>query len=184
MFDARQSNMRDLTVYAPVRVALTGIWRIIFGLLLAVPAGLLIYLGPRGEAGAPSAPGDMPVWWMFVVGLLLGLFALAMLTGGVGRLVCAFARGCYFRAGAEGMAVRLPKIGWFGRFRVVEYQFKWEEIEQLIHFTRSLNLIPVARELHIRLYGGKEVTIERFFFSASIKRIREELMQIRALAGK
>jgi hypothetical protein len=99
-------------------------------------------------------------------------------------MVCAFARGCYFRAGAEGMAVRLPKQGWFGRFKLIEHAFKWEEIEQLTSFTRSLNMIPVARELHIRLYGGTEVTIERFYFSASIKRLQEELLAIRAVAGR
>ena len=184
MFDARQSSMRDLTAYAPVRVALTGIWRVMFGLLLAIPAGMFIYFGPSGEPGAPHAAGDMPGWWMFFVGLVLGVVALAFISGGVGRMVCAFARGCYFRAGTEGMAVRLPKQGWFGRFKLIELAFKWEEIEQLTNFTRSLNLIPVARELHIRLYGGTEVTIERFYFSASIKSLLEELNSIRALAGK
>lgn len=184
MFDARQSSMRDLTAYAPIRVALTGIWRVIFGTLLAIPAGALIYIGPAGEPGAPHHPGDMPSWWMFVVGLGLAVVALAFVAGGVGRIVCAFARGCYVRAGADGMAVRLPKQGWFGRFRLMEHAFKWEEIEQLIYFTRSLNLIPVARELHVRLYGGTEVIIERFYFSPGTKRLCEELMSIRALAGK
>lgn len=184
MFDARQSSMRDLTEYAPIRVALTGVWRILFGALVAIPGGLLIWIGPNGEAGAPRAPGDMPPWWLYLVGFGLAFFALTLITGGIGRIVSAFAGDCHFRAGAEGMAVRLPKMGWFGRFKLVDYQFKWEEIESLIHFTRSINLIPVARELHIHLYGGKEVTIERFYFSASIKRLREELMNIRALAGK
>jgi hypothetical protein len=125
----------------------------------------------------------MPVWWMFVVGLGFGVIALAFMTGGVGRILSAFGHGCYFRAGAEGMAVRVPKQGLFGRFRIMEYHYKWDEIEQLTYFTRSLNLIPVARELHIRLYGGKEVVIERFYFAKSVKRIREELLAIGALAG-
>jgi hypothetical protein len=182
MFDARQSSMKDLTVYAPIRVVLTGLWRIVVGALLAIPAGLLIYLGPSGEPGATRAPGDMPAWWMFVVGLGFAVGALALITGGVGRIISSLARDCYFRAGTEGLAIRLPKQGWFGRFRMMEYQFKWAEIEQLIYFTRSVNLIPVARELHIRRYGGKEVTIERFYFSKSIKRLREELMALQAQA--
>ena len=184
MFDARQSNMKDLTAYAPFRVVLTGLWRIVFGALLAIPAGALIYIGPSGEPGATRAPGDMPAWWMFVVGLGLGVAALAFIAGGMGRIVSSLARDCYFRAGTDGLAIRLPRQGWFGRFKMMEYQYKWAEIEQLIHFTRSLNLIPVARELHIRLYGGKEVTIERFYFSKSIKRLREELMAIQAQAGQ
>ena len=176
--------MRDLTAYAPVRVALTGVWRVMLGSLLAIPAGMFIYFGPAGEPGAPSHPGDMPAWWMFLVGLGLGVVALGFMAGGVGRMVSAFARGCYFRAGAEGMAVRLPKQGWFGRFKLTEHAFRWEEIEQLTCLTRSFNMIPVARELHIRLYGGTEVTIERFYFSASIKRLQGELMSVRAVAGK
>ncbi len=183
MFDARQSSMRDLTAYAPVRVALTGIWRVIFGLLVMGMGALVIWATAGGDM-KPTQPGDMPQWWMYVVGAGLGLFGLALVSGGIGRMISAFARGCYFRAGAEGMAVRLPKMGWFGRFTMVEYAFKWEEIELLTHFTRSLNLIPVARELHIRLYGGKEVTIERFYFSANVKRLQQELMSTRALAGK
>lgn len=178
------SGMRELTSYAPIRVALTGIWRVIFGVLLGVPAGLLIWIGPGGEPGAPRNPGDMPVWWMFVVGLVLAFVALSFVAGGVGRIVCAFAKGCYFRGGPEGIAIRRPKQGWFGRFRLVEHRFKWEEIERLVHFTRSLNLIPVARELHVYLYGGTKVVIERFNFSASIKRLQGELDGIRALAGK
>ena len=59
MYDVRASGMRDLTAYAPIRVALTGIWRIVFGLLLAIPAGALIWIGPNGEPGAPRAAGDL-----------------------------------------------------------------------------------------------------------------------------
>lgn len=176
--------MQDLTSYSPIRVALTGIWRIILGALLAVPAGFIVYMGPHGEAGATRAPGDLGPVWFFFVGLVLSFVALSFVLGGVGRMVSAFPRGYYFRAGVEGMAIRLPRQGWFGRFRIMEYQYRWEEIEQLIHFTRSVNMIPVARELHIRLYGGKEILIERFYFSASIKRLREELLRIKAQAGK
>jgi len=182
MFDARQSVMRDLTAYAPVRVALTGVWRVLFGLIWAVVAGVLIWIGPSGEAGAPRQPGDMPAWWMFMVGLGLAVVALAFITGGVGRMVSAFAAGCYLRAGEEGMAVRWPKMGWFGSFRMTELAFKWEEIEQIVYFTRSVNMIPVAREIHIRLFGGKEVTIERYYFKANAKRLATQLTALQAQA--
>jgi hypothetical protein len=180
VFDARTSNLREVARYAPFQVVLTGLWRIAFGALVAIPAGLLIYMGPAGAPGAARAPGDMPAWWMFMVGLGLGVFAVAMITGGVGRMVSSLRGDCFFRAGAEGIAIRLPKQGWFGRFRIVEHQYKWDEIEQMTHFTRRLNMIPIARELHIRLYGGKEVAIERFYFSKSIRRIQAELAAIRA----
>ncbi len=184
MFDARQSNLQDVTTYAPVRIALVGILRLIFGLIVAVPAGLLIWIGPNGEAGAPHNPGDMPAWWMFFVGLVLGFFALAVVTGGLGRVVSAFAKDCYFRAGPEGIAIRLPVQGWFGRFRLTEYNFRWSEIKQLVHFTHSLNLIPISRELRIELADGTTVVIKRHYFSASVKSLQQQLVTIQASVGR
>ena len=184
MFDARQSNMQDVTTYAPVRIALVGILRVIFGLILAVPAWLLIWIGPNGEAGAPRNPGDMPPWWLFVVGLVLGFVAFSIASGGVGRVVSAFARDCYFRAGPDGLAIRLPVQGWFGRFRLTEYNFQWSEIKQLVHFTHSINLIPVSRELRIELVEGKTVVIQRHYFSASVKNLQQQLLTIRASVGR
>jgi hypothetical protein len=184
MFDARQSSMQDLTTYSPVRVALTGIWRVIFGALLAVPAGLLIWIGPNGEAGAPRAAGDMPAWWLFVVGLVMAFAAFCFITGGVGRIISAFAEDCYFRAGPEGIALRLPRQGWFGRFRLSEYAFQWNEIKQLLHFTHSINLIPVSRELQVHLFEGKPVIVQRFYFKARAKRLQEQLLTIAASVGR
>jgi len=184
MFDARQSNLQEVTSYAPVRIALVGILRVLFGLLVAVPAGLLIWIGPNGEAGAPHHPGDMPAWWMFFVGLVLAFVAFCITMGGLGRVVSAFATGCYFRAGADGIAIRLPVQGWFGRFRMTEYNFTWGEIRQLVHFTHSINLIPISRELRIELEGGKTVTIQRHYFSASVKSLQQQLATIRASVGR
>lgn len=182
LFDARQSNLREVTRYAPVRVALTGVWRIVFGALLAAPAGWIVWMGPHGDSTAPSAPGDLGPVWFFCVGIALLVTAIGFITGGVGRMVSAFASDCYFRAGIEGMAVRLPRQGWFGRFRMTEYQFRWDEIEQLTNVTRRVNLIPVAHELHIRVYGGTEVIIERYYFSDSIKNVLNKLSELQARA--
>jgi hypothetical protein len=175
--------MQDLTTYSPIRVALTGIWRVIFGALLAVPGVAFVWIGPNGEPGATRAPGDMPAWWMFVVGLVLSFVALCFITGGVGRIISAFAEDCYFRAGPEGIAFRLPRQGWFGRFRLTEYAFRWNEIKQLLHFTHSVNLIPVSRELQVHLYEGKLIIVQRFYFKASAKRLQEQILTIAASVG-
>ncbi len=123
---------------------------------------------------------------MVVVCGWLGVFfaAFCFISGGVGRVISAFMRDCYFRAGVEGMAIRVPKQGWFGRFKMMEYPYKWEEIEKLTPVTNSVNFIPISSELKIRLYGGKEITIERYYFSSSAKRIYAELLAILARAGK
>jgi len=176
--------MQDVTTYAPVRIALLGLLRVIFGLIVAVPAGLLIWIGPNGEAGATRAAGDMPAWWMFLIGLVLAFVAFSIATGGVGRIVSAFAEDCYLRAGPEGISVRLPVQGWFGRYKLTEYSFRWNEIKQLVHFTHRINLIPVSTELRIELLDGKTVTIKRHYFSASVKNIQQQLLTIQASVGR
>ena len=183
MFDARQSNMKDVTTYAPVRIALLGILRAIFGLLVALMGVVAVWATASGDS-APRQPGDMPSWWMSLVGLVLGIVGFAIASGGLGRLVSAFAKDCYFRTGPEGIAVRLPVQGWFGRFRLTEYSFQWGEIKQLVHFTHSINLIPISRELRIELVEGKTVAIPRYYFSASVKALQQQLITIRASVGR
>ena len=185
MFDARQSNMQDVTTYSPIRVAMAGIKRVIFGALLAVPGvAIVVWIGPNGEPGATRAPGDLGPLWFFFVGLVLAFVAFCFIAGGVGRVISAFVRDCYFRAGAEGMAIRVPLQGWFGRFKVMEYAYKWEEVERIINITRSVNFIPIGSELNLRVFGGKEITIERYYFSSSAKKLCAEFLAVRARAGK
>jgi hypothetical protein len=172
-----------VTTYAPVRIALLGILRAIFGLLVALMGVVAVWATASGDS-APRQPGDMPSWWMSLVGLVLGFVGFAIASGGLRRVVSAFAKDCYFRAGPEGLAIRLPVQGWFGRFRLTEYNFQWSEIKQLVHFTHSINLIPISRELRIELEEGKTVTIQRHYFSASVKTLQQQLLTIRASVGK
>ena len=102
VFDARQSSMQDLTSYSPIRVALTGIWRMIFGALLAIPGIALIWIGPNGEPGATRAPGDMPVWWMFVVGLVFAFAAFSFIPAGWGGSSALLPRIATFAPGRKG----------------------------------------------------------------------------------
>lgn len=183
MFDARQSNLQDVTKYAPIRILLRGAAKAFFGVFVTGIGAVAFGAALTSDHGQRQS-GDMPWWWMFIVGAAIGIVGLAFLSGGLGQMVSAFARGCYLKAGPEGMAVRVPKQGWFGRFRVVEYQFQWNEVEELIHFTRSLNLIPIARELHIRLFGGKQIVIERCYFSASVRTTIDCLSKYRTQAGR
>lgn len=183
MFDARQSNMQDVTTYAPVRIALLGIVRAIFGLLIALMGVVAVWATASGDS-APRNPGDMPSWWLMLVGLVLSFVGFAFVAGGVGRLISAFAKDCYFRAGPDGLAIRVPVQGWFGRFKLTEYDFQWSEIKQLVHFTHSVNLIPVSRELRIELESGKTVIIKRHYFSASVKSLQQQLATIQASVGR
>jgi len=177
------SGMQSVAPYAPARIAILGVMKAIFGLLVLGIGAILIGATATGDM-APKQPGDMPSWWMMLVGVALAFAGFAILCGGVGRMVSAFARDCYFRAGADGVAIRLPKQGWFGRFAMTGHRHKWDEIEQIVHFTHRINFIPVSRELRIRLYGGREIAIARFYFSDSVKSVQGKLAEIRARAGK
>jgi hypothetical protein len=99
-------------------------------------------------------------------------------------VVSAFAKDCYFRAGPDGIAIRLPVQGWFGRYRMTEYNFRWSEIKQLVHFTHSLNLIPISRELRIELEDGRTAVIQRHYFLANVKSLQQQLLTIRASVGR
>lgn len=176
-------GMQSITAYSPTRILLLGLVRTVFGLLIGVMAAVTIWACTAGEF-KPTKPGDMPVWWMYLVGAALAFGAFVLVSGGIGRMVGAFARDCYFRAGPGGLAIRLPKNGWFGRFRVVEYRLRWPEINGLVHFTHRVNLIPVSTELRIELVSGATIVVERHFFGDSIKAIQQRLMTLHAVAGR
>jgi hypothetical protein len=177
------SGMQSVTTYAPARIVVLGVMKAIFGVLVLGLGAIAIWATAAGDM-APKQPGDMPSWWMMLVGAVLAFVGFTILCGGVGRMVSAFARDCYFRAGPQGIAIRVPKQGWFGRFQLAEYRFRWEEIKQLVHFTHRINLIPVSRELRIEPQAGKTISIPRFYFSASVKNIQQQLSTIQASVGR
>lgn len=176
-------DLQDLTSYSPVRVLLSGFLRTIFGLFAALIPGVLIWAVLSGDIGSQK-PGDLPPWAMLSVGAVLGLVVLAILAGGMGRMVSAFAGGCYFRAGHDGLAVRFPQQGWFGRYTVNVYRFQWSEIEQIVHFTHRINFIPVATALRICPVGGKMIEVERRYFAKSSRQLQKDLLALQADSWK
>jgi hypothetical protein len=163
-----------ITSYAPARIVTLGVARLIFGLLLGLMGGLAIWGSLAGEMN-PTKPGDMPAWWMGLVGAALAFTGFCYVSGAVGRIISAFAKYCYFSGGPAGMIFRVPKQGWFGRFRVVDYNFAWNEVSRLVHFTNRVNFIPISTELRIELKNGKRVSIPRHYFTMSSKEIQERL---------
>lgn len=176
-------DLQDVTKYAPVRVFLSGVWRTLFGLLTALIPALLVWMALGGDS-QPRKAGDLPPWAMLIVAAALGIVVLGILGGGIGRILSAFTGGCFFRAGRDGMAIRFPRRGWFGRFSVQLYRFKWSEIDQIVHFTYRVNLIPVSTALHIYPKGGKRIEVERMYFSKSSKQLQKELVALQAESWK
>jgi len=173
------SELRDLTTYSRVRVFLSGLWRLMFGGVFAVMLYALAYAMAK-TAGQPPSAADPPRWLIALVPVAFGLVALLCISSGAGRMVSAFAGNCFFRAGSRGISVRLPRRGWFGRFRLAEYWIEWPEVERIVHFTFRTNGIPTGTELRIHLKDGSRLTVERMYFSASVKRLQDELLAILA----
>ncbi len=180
-FDA--AGMQIVTSYAPARIVLLAVVRTVFGLLIGLMGALAIWATWGGDM-KPTKPGDMPVWWMYLVGAALAFTGFCFVSGGVGRTVSAFARNCFFKAGPGGIAIRMPKQGWFGRFRVVEYKFRWNEIRQIVRFVHRVNLIPLSRELRIELKSGARLAVARHYFSGSPQAIQLQLSYIAGVAGR
>src|SRR5579863_6561113 len=120
MQDLVARGMQPVTSYAPARILLLGLAEAVFGLLVLGMGAVAIWATSVGEM-RPTKPGDMPEWWMYFVGSALALGGLALFASGLGRMLSALARNCFFMAGPEGIMLRMPKQGWFGRFRMVEY---------------------------------------------------------------
>jgi hypothetical protein len=169
----------DLTRYAPLRIIFSGLWRIVFGAVLALPA-LAVAFALTHQSHVARSAADPPLWMLLLMGAIFGFVSLSIMAGGVGRIVSAFSTTCYFRAGPDGLAVAFPERGWLGRFRIGEYRFSWADIAQFVLFTYRINGIPSGTALHLRLSNGKTIAIERSYFSKSPKKLQQQLLALRA----
>jgi hypothetical protein len=183
MSNMEAPDMRDVTAYAPVRVFLSGLWRFVFGGIMATCLYALIYALVKTSGRQPSV-GDPPKWLIYMVVLLFALLPAFSLSSGAGRMISAFSRKCFFRAGRDGIAIRMPKRGWFGRFHLAEYRLKWSEVDRLVHFTYRTNGIPTATQLRIHMRDGTMLRVDRMYFSASVIGLQRQLLAIQASVGR
>ena len=87
-------GLRDCAIFSPGRVFLGGVF--------FAAAGLAWILGP-GLAHSPAG--------LIVIGFAVGVPSLLK---GIGLLQQAFRKGCYFRAGTDGIEIRLGVRGPYG----------------------------------------------------------------------
>jgi hypothetical protein len=174
--------MQEVATCSPIRIVLTGLWRVMFGVAFIFIAAVAVYAFMHGPSSRSSA--DPPMWLIALIPVFFSLIGAVAAASGIGRIVSAFARNCYLRGGADGIAVRLPVRGWFGRFRVTTFHFRWDEIDKLIEFTHRINGIPSNHELRIRLRNGRRLDIERCYFSLSSAALQERLLDLHPRAAR
>jgi len=175
------SDMVEVAHYAPFRVFLAGLGRLAIGGVFLATCVLVfyIYFSERGSLPADRSTQEMvPV--LPAVGAAFGLIALLVLPGAIGRIVSAFAKGFYIRAGLSGIEIRMPRRRWWGRYRRGTWRSRWDEIAKIVHYTSRINGIPSSQELRIELVGGSRLRIERYVFSESVASIQKSLLEIRA----
>jgi len=172
--------MQEIATYAPIRIALTGLWRVAFG-------GALVWLAAVGALHTfphgPRSATDPSLLVSVLMPLGFSLVGLMIALPGIGRIASAFSRDCYLRGGPAGISVRIPMRGWFGRFRVRAFHFGWDEIDRLVDFTYRINGIPTSHELRIHLRNGSRLKIEGSFFSLSPAAIQSLLLAMQPRAG-
>jgi len=175
------SDMVEVAHYAPVRVFLAGLGRLIFGgVFLTVCVVLFyIYLTERGALPSDRSTEEM-VPALPLVGAAFGLVALLILPGAIGRILSAFDRGYYIRGGISGVEICMPRRRWWGRYRRGTWRSRWEDIEKIVHYTSRINGIPSSQELRIYLVGGGRLRVERYVFAESVASIQRALLEIRA----
>jgi hypothetical protein len=184
--DSDAHAMSDVTAYAPIRVIASSIMTMIFGLMMFLVTASIVGLAlPRLLAHPEESDpdhGGIPVWLVAGVAIIFGIVSLLNLSSAVGRIVSAFSRACYFRAGPAGLAVRYPIQGWFGRFRLAEFRYRWDEIDDVILYIFRINTIPAGSALHIKLRNGYWLKIDRPYFSLSSRKLQKLLLAIQARA--
>jgi hypothetical protein len=174
--------MTDVTAFSPARVFLSGLFRALFGAVIGLVAAVPVFIMVL-ESRGPHSATDTPIWLGVLVAALVGFASFCLLSSGIGRVISAFSRGCFLRAGSKGIRVRFPVQSWFGRFRLAEFELPWSEIAQVILFTYRISGIPSSTELRILLQDRKVLAIPRRYFSASPRKLQQTFLSIKAGAA-
>jgi hypothetical protein len=175
--------MVEIAHFAPVRIFLSALICGCFGLAFSLPPIVLFFLGDQW-----SALETTPLWVLGVPFLLKSLTLVRQ----------SFIPGCYFRAGPEGIAIRLGVSGlysalnrrtfirisaatpdtFFNRYpghwaqydgASYIYQFQWSEI-------KGLENAGPNRTLYIELHAGPRLSVARYYFSENTFTITSKMM--------
>jgi hypothetical protein len=115
--------------------------------------------------------------WLFApIAVLIMLPFGVNFPRGIARKISAFTRDCYLRVGPGGVAIRIPRYKFFGRFHIAEYAFAWNQIENVRGVIYSLGY----RKLEINLRDGTSLELQSWLFAESLPKIVDRLLAIQA----
>src|SRR5579872_1110075 len=140
--------LEDVVHYAPIRLVISGLFNLFFGSLFFGVAGIVVYA--VWWSYQPHTQHIDPAPWPLVFAAVIPfLLSLPGLSAALKRLVGAFARGCYLRAGRQGIELRMPTERYAFRFRIERRFLAWPEIKDVQRHVFKINGIPTSSSLRL-----------------------------------
>ncbi len=143
---ARANRMKDVATYCRWKFVLEAILRIPVGLLLIVVAFVAVPAMVKDEVA--QGHGN---WGELGFGLIPFLIGYFIFSSGVRRLHAAVLTNCWFKAGPDGIAFRLPYRAnprtLFLTHKITEHIVPWSDVLKLYPLQYRVNGIPFGQAL-------------------------------------
>ena len=146
--------MKDVATYSRWMFLFEAVVRIPLGLLLLLVAFVSVPLMIKQEVA--EGHGSWGALVLDIIPLVLGFLAFS---SGVRRVHAALLKNCWFKAGAEGIAFRLPYKGrpktLFFTNKIVERTIPWEDVLRMYPLQYRINGIPFGQALMVETRQGR-----------------------------
>jgi hypothetical protein len=146
--------MKDVATYSRWMFIFEAVARIPIGLLLLTVAFVAVPRMIKQEVA--EGHGSWGALVLDIIPLVLGFLAFS---SGARRIHAAVLRNCWFRAGAVGIAFRLPYKArprtLFLTNKIVELTIPWEDVLRMYPLQYKINGIPFGQALMIETRQGR-----------------------------
>ena len=146
--------MKDVATYCRWKFLLEAVVRIPVGLLLLFVAFFVApQMAAEDVANGHGSPGGL---FFALIPLLIGF---AIFSSGVRRGHAAVLSNCWFRAGPEGIAFRLPYKArpqtLFLTHKIAEIALPWKDVRKIYPLHYKVNGIPFGQSLVVDTVEGR-----------------------------
>jgi hypothetical protein len=146
--------MKDVAAYCRWRFILEAILRIPVGLLLIVVAFVAVPAMVRDEVAKGHGS-----WGELGFGLIPLLIGYLIFSSGTRRLHAAVLTNCWFKAGPDGLAFRVPYNArpqtLFLTHKIAERTVPWPDVLKVYPLQYRVNGIPFGRSLVLQTRQGR-----------------------------